>query len=350
MTTATAAIRMAKKSNIRRTIRVPRLLGCASAHILVGEPVSIPDQVRDRLSPGYALGARRNAGALPRAAAARLGPGLGAGRKALVEIGADRDHQRLDLAVEEMVGALHDLLLDHDALLGLELLDEAGHVLLRHHRILVAMDDQAGGRAGGEKREVVEVRGRRDRDEAFDLGPPHQELHADPGAEREAGDPAAPRLRIDRLRPVEGGGGIRQLAGAMVERALAAADAAEVEAQHREIAMRERIVELINDLVVHRAAELRVRVQDDRDRRVLLLGRMEAAFDPSGGSGENDFGPRGLDRRGGGGTPRRPGPWLVAPVAVSAWNYSNIAEASGPGGASQCARAAAFYHDWRGQK
>jgi hypothetical protein len=28
----------------------------ALAHVLIGEPVSIPDQVRDRLSPGYALG------------------------------------------------------------------------------------------------------------------------------------------------------------------------------------------------------------------------------------------------------------------------------------------------------
>ena len=58
--------------------------------------------------------------------------------------------------------------------------------------------------------------------------------------------------------------------GAVVERALAAADAAEIEAQHREAAMHERVVELIDDLVVHRAAELRVRMQHDGDRRVLL--------------------------------------------------------------------------------
>src|SRR6267154_2406722 len=76
----------------------------------------------------------------------------------------------------------------------------------------------------------------------------------------------------------------------MVERALAAADAAEIEPQHREVAVRERIVELIDDLVIHRAPELRVRVKDDGDRRVLLPRRMEAAFDPSGGSGEDDLG------------------------------------------------------------
>src|SRR5262249_14805461 len=112
----------------------------------------------------------------------------------------------------------------------------------------------------------------------------------DPGPERESGDPAAARLRIDRLRPVERGGRVRQFAGAVVERALAAADTAEVEAQHGKIAVRERVVELVGDLVVHRAPELRVRVQDDGDRRVLLLGRVEAAFDPAGGSGEDDFG------------------------------------------------------------
>src|SRR5262249_10921884 len=150
--------------------------------------------------------------------------------------------------------------------------------------------DQAGWRAGGEEGEIVEVGGRRDRDEALDLWPAHQQLHADPGAEREAGDPAAARLRVDRLRPVERRGGIRQFAGTMIERALAAADAAEVEPQDREIAVREGIVELVDDLVVHRAPELRVRVQDDRDRRVLLLRRVEPAFDPSGGSGENNLG------------------------------------------------------------
>ena len=65
-------------------------------------------------------------------------------------------------------------------------------------------------------------------------------------------------------------GGIRQFADAVIERALAAADAAEIEAQHREVAVHEGVVELVDDLVVHRPAELRVRMQDDRERRVLL--------------------------------------------------------------------------------
>ena len=188
-----------------------------------------------------------------------------------------------------MVGAGDDLLVDHDALLGLELVDQTGDVLVRDHRVLVAVDDEAGRRAGRQERKVVKVRRRRDRDKALDLRPPHQELHADPGAERETGDPAAPRLRIDRLRPVERGGGVRQFAHAVVERALAPADAAKVEPQHRKLPVHERVVELIDDRVVHRPAELRVRMQDDGDGRIFLARRMVAAFDPSSGAGEDDF-------------------------------------------------------------
>src|ERR1051326_7242259 len=57
--------------------------------------------------------------------------GLAVALEALVEIQAHGLHQGLDLAVEEMVRARNDFLIDDDALLGLELLDEAGHVLGR---------------------------------------------------------------------------------------------------------------------------------------------------------------------------------------------------------------------------
>src|SRR5688572_23976661 len=75
----------------------------------------------------------------------------------LVEIEPDRLHQRLDLAVEEVVGAGHDFLLDDDALLRLELVDQAGDVLVRDDRVLVAVDDQPGRGAGRQERKVVEV-------------------------------------------------------------------------------------------------------------------------------------------------------------------------------------------------
>ena len=53
-------------------------------------------------------------------------------------------------------------------------------------------------------------------------------------------------------------GGVGQLADAVVEHALALADAAEIEAQRREAALDEGLVEQLDDLVVHRAAGLRV--------------------------------------------------------------------------------------------
>src|SRR5262249_21189545 len=89
---------------------------------------------------------------------------------------------------------------------------------------------------------------------------------------------------------VEGGSGIRKLALAMIERALAASDTAEIEAQHGEIPMSERVVELVDNRVVHGAAELRMGVQDNCNRGGLALGRMVAAFYPAGGAGEDDLG------------------------------------------------------------
>src|SRR5262245_64232771 len=60
----------------------------------------------------------------------------------LVEIGADRSKQRFDLAVKEMIGALHNLLLDHDALLGLQLVEQRRYVFVWEHSVLVAVNDR----------------------------------------------------------------------------------------------------------------------------------------------------------------------------------------------------------------
>ena len=98
---------------------------------------------------------------------------------------------------------------DDDPPLGLQLLDERHDLLQRRHAVLVAVDEKAGRGAGREERKIEAIGRRRDRDESFDLGPPHQELHADPRAEGDAGDPAGPRFGIDGLRPIEGGCRIR---------------------------------------------------------------------------------------------------------------------------------------------
>src|SRR5262249_52549215 len=60
----------------------------------------------------------------PRSSPARLGPRVAA-FQALVEVAHHRGHQHVDLAVEEVVGGWNDARIDHDALLGLKLLDQA---------------------------------------------------------------------------------------------------------------------------------------------------------------------------------------------------------------------------------
>ena len=97
------------------------------------------------------------------------------------------------------------------------------------------------------------------------------------------------RIGVHRLHPVERRGGVGELAGAVVELALAPPDAAEIEAEHRKAALREHIEELVDDLVVHRPAELRVGMEDDGDRAVLLLGGLETPFESAGRAGEDHF-------------------------------------------------------------
>ncbi len=93
---------------------------------------------------------------------------------------------------------------------------------------------------------------------------------------------------MDRLHPVERGGGIGQLADAIVEAALAATDTAEVEPQGGETAIYEVLVELLGDLLVHRPAALRVRMEDHRDGRARARRRRKTAFETALGAGEDD--------------------------------------------------------------
>jgi hypothetical protein len=118
-------------------------------------------------------------------------------------------------------------------------------------------------------------------------GTAHQQLHADIGAEAVAGDPGLGGGRVVGLQPVQRRGRVGQLADAAVELALAAAHAAEVEAQGRETALHEQVVQLHRDRVVHVPARLGVRVQDQRDRRIVGLARRIAALDTARGSGQN---------------------------------------------------------------
>src|SRR3546814_8890225 len=95
---------------------------------------------------------------------------------------------------------------------------------------------------------------------------------------------------MDRLYPVERRRGVAEFADAIVERSLAAADAAKVEAQHCETARDEAFVHRLGDAVVHRSAALWMRMQDQRDRRAGPRRGREAAFDAALGTGKNDVG------------------------------------------------------------
>ncbi len=150
-----------------------------------------------------------------------------------------------------------------------------------HHRVFLAVHDQPGRRAGREEREIIEVGGRCDRNKTFDL--PAGRINSCMPIQAPNEKPVTQQARASGLmvlRPIERGGRVRQFTGAVNERTLAAADAAEVETQHREAAMGEGIIALIDDLMIHRAMKLRgVWMQDHRDRRVLLLGRVITAFE-----------------------------------------------------------------------
>src|SRR5436190_11098786 len=136
-----------------------------------------------------------------------------------------------------MVRARNQLVIDRDVALRPELVDQLLDGARSDDFVGLALDDDAGGGAGRQKAEVVHVRGRRDRNEALDFGPAHQQLHADPGAEANARNPGRLGFRMDALYPVEGACSIRQLADAIVEHALALADSAEIESQRRESAL-----------------------------------------------------------------------------------------------------------------
>ena len=86
-------------------------------------------------------------------------------------------------------------------------------------------------------------------------------------AERESGERDAAALAEARARVRERRERVVGLADAVVERARRTADAAEIEA-HRGVAQRdERLGERLHDLVVERAALLRMRMRDERDAR-----------------------------------------------------------------------------------
>ena len=198
-----------------------------------------------------------------------------------------RVHVRL---LEEVARALHLLMGDRDALLLVQFADQRARVGGRGNPVVRAVDDQTRCRAGREEAEVIAVCGGRYRDEAGNLRAAHQKLHPDPRPEAEPSDPAMLGVRVHCLKVVEGRGGVRQLADALIVFTLTAPDAAKIEPQHGEAKVEEGIMQIVDDPVVHCPAELRVRMQNDRDRCILQFLRVIAAFEAAFGAGEDHFG------------------------------------------------------------
>ncbi len=95
---------------------------------------------------------------------------------------------------------------------------------------------------------------------------------------------------VHGLQVVERGGCIGQLSDALIILALTAAHTAEVKTQNGEAHIEEGVVQVVDHAVVHRAAKLRMRMQDDRDRRILDLLRVITAFQTAFRSGKYYFG------------------------------------------------------------
>ena len=65
-------------------------------------------------------------------------------------------------------------------------------------------------------------------------------------------------------------------------------DAAEIEPHHGAAELVEAMIQLVDERVVHRPAILRMRVQDQRHRRVGRLLTQIARFDPARRAGKDD--------------------------------------------------------------
>src|SRR3546814_15591166 len=86
--------------------------------------------------------------------------------------------------LEEMVRARDFVVMDGDALLRAQFVDQFLDRARRHDFVLSARDDDARRGAGGQEAEIIHVRRRRERQKAANLGPPPQKLHSERSKDR----------------------------------------------------------------------------------------------------------------------------------------------------------------------
>lgn len=188
-----------------------------------------------------------------------------------------------------MIGAGDDVMLDRNVLLRPQLVDQLLGSQRRRDFIGIALNDDARSRAWGEKAEVIHIGRRRYRDETANFGAAHQELHADQRTEAEASDPRGLSFNMKALDPIQRSGCIRKLANAIVKLALAFANSAKIEAQGGESTMYERSVQRLHDGIVHRAAALRMRVENHGNWSAWARRRRETTFKAAVRTGKYDF-------------------------------------------------------------
>jgi hypothetical protein len=111
-------------------------------------------------------------------------------------------------------------------------------------------------------------------------------------------DPAVLGVRLNDLEPVECARRIGEFARPAVPEALTAADTAKIEAQHGETTLSKRVIEAVDDLIVHGAPELGVGMQDQSDGAVARTFMMVAGFNAACGPIHNQFRHLGLSSSG----------------------------------------------------
>ena len=111
-------------------------------------------------------------------------------------------------ASKDVPGAFLHAVVDGDAALRVQLVHQLADGGFRHQLVLGPVQDQPGTGAWRKEAEIVVAGRGGDGDEAAHLRPPHQQLHADIGAEGIAGHPQHGGVRVHRLQEVERRGGV----------------------------------------------------------------------------------------------------------------------------------------------
>jgi len=188
------------------------------------------------------------------------------------------------MAREKMIGSLDE---DQPLWLG-QSPDERFETLARAKRIVAALKEQLWLRAPAEAGNIEAIDGKAEHDEA------RYAIVLASDAETHPGPKTEPRqhnrfFRVFRCKVVEGRPDVVPFAPSPVVLTLTETGASKVETQHGGAALMKRPGNLVNDLVVHCAAEQRMRVADDRHEvRIGYRSGPEKRFQTSRGSFEEE--------------------------------------------------------------